>query len=171
MALASVVAFQPPGMPTPRKYRVAQIVALAMVGLGFGQVAAHFEGPGATTRFIDAIDSAERALYSSTRAIRDGSDDLGRYADDVATAIETIQRAPSLADEPGRILSRIENVLDRQFAVIQEVRQTGVLDAGHRRELDEVVASFMEAIDELSDWVELRGGLYGLRLRNDDDSI
>ena len=169
MMLAAAVRFQEPGMSPGRLARIGQVAALAIVLTSFQQVAVNFDQPGSTDRFIDSVNAVERSWGSSRRAIRNGYSDLRVHSDSLVNSIDLIEAAPSLSTESDEILTELGDVLRNQYLLVEQIHEVGEVRDIHIRELERNTGRFRNSFDELFDWVEREGAVYGIRLQDRTD--
>lgn len=164
MALATLFGFHEPGTRAGRFARLAQMAALLSIAAAFLQVAMNYTAPAAADRFIDSVNQAQRSFQASRRAIRDSAFDR-LQSDGVREAIDGLRDTPELSPESDRVVQQLDQVLESQYSLIEEIRQTGEIQADHIRQLERNSATFGQAFDTLFEWVQREGGSYGIQLR------
>jgi rhomboid protease GluP len=170
--LAAVIPFQKPGETTGPAFKMVQAALVAVVGLSFFQVATHYNGPspslqnlmrgfqGANTSsvdgFIHAINAAESAFDHSEEVISSG--DVRRLWEprkELSDAIKLLQHVPSLGSRADELSAKLLDVLQKQYAYVEEVERGGSPSSPHSSE-------YRNVKQQIAAWVETDGDQYGI---------
>ena len=186
IVLAAFVGFKPPGERTPGAYRLAQIGAIGAILFAFVQVGIHYDGPSpslrnlgrgwvstltgrsATQQFIDTMNSAQEAFPASRRLLRrePGDRDYDEITSGLASSIDQLRDLPSLSSAADELVAELLEVMDEQYAIIQDVRRGASAGSSQMRRLESNSERYRRTVRALFDWVETEGGRYGLEIRS-----
>lgn len=173
--LALFVSYKRPGQKPSVAFawHVLQIAALALVVVGFGEVARHFDGPGPSLGravpsrpaagkqpvelFIEAHNDGQAAFE---KAINDGD------AAAAERALEKLGRAPSLDAQSAQLLEELKSLvsLSRDYARQPEQERASPRGQEAKKKLAEDFAGWEERADG---WVKAEGEKYGIALREE----
>jgi rhomboid protease GluP len=178
MLLAAVVPFQKPGETTGPAFKVVQGVLVVVIGVSFFQVATRYNGPspslqnlarglrGSNTSsvggFIEAINRGQQAFTQSEEKLAAGDlRDLGGVRKDLSDAIALLQHIPSLGSRADKLSAELLDVLQKQYAYVEEVERSG------KTRSDFIGASpessrYKRVSRDLEAWVESEGAQYGI---------
>ena len=172
--LALFVGYKRPGQKTAVAFawHALQIAALALVVVGFGEVARHFDGPAASlTRaapgrfaagggadvgsFIEAHNQGQEAF---AKALEDGD------AEPAERALEKLGRARPLDEQSARLLEELKTLVARarDYARRPEAERGAPPGREAGAKLAEDFAGWEQRADK---WVETEGSNYGIGLR------
>jgi membrane associated rhomboid family serine protease len=172
MLLAAVVPFQKPGETTGPAFKVAQGVLVVVIGLSFFQVATRYNGPspslqnlmrglrGSNTSsiggFIQAMDVGQRAFEHSEEILSSGDvRKLWEPRKELGDAIKLLQHVPSLSSGADELSADLLDVLQKQYAYVEEVERGGFPASPHSSEYGRVKR-------QIEAWVESEGAQYGI---------
>jgi hypothetical protein len=177
--LALFVGYKRPGQKAAVAFawHALQIIALALVAVGFGEVARHFDGPApspsraATGRFAAGgaanvgsfIEAHNEGQGAFAKALADGD------AEAADRALEKLSRARPLDEQSGQLLEELKTLVARarDYARMPEAER----DAPPGREAGAKLAEAFAGWEERADkWVETEGGNYGIGLRPNPSS-
>ena len=184
MILASVVPFERPRSRTPYVFRLIQVALFAVILSGFGEVAAHYEGPrlsfknvyrgwgqvlgnrSSVEEFIEVVNFAQRTFADSVRAL-DSNDksELAKSRAETAKAIDQLEHIPSLSAKPDMLTQELLRLMRIQYELMQNVAQTGRVTLADDRRASENAKKYREVMDAFSEWVNSEGSRYGIQLR------
>jgi hypothetical protein len=123
-------------------------------------------GGSSAADFLDAIDHAQHALNSSTKALKSSPLNLSEAKADLVAAIDKMNRIPSLNGEVDGMSSRLLALLQKQYELVQDVERAGELKFEHNRRIESNMRSMAEWFDEFNGWVERSGEDYGIRRKS-----
>lgn len=168
--LALVVPFARPGEPERPVYKVLQAGVVVLVAVSFFQVATHYDGPsfslqGAlrgdrTARFINAMNIAETAFQNSEIELQSGDPkNLPLAARNLTQAIDVMNDIPALSEEADQFSSQFLDVLQKQYAYIKELQQSGRSDFDRESPQS---ARYRRLRSSFRKWVDEEGANYGI---------
>jgi membrane associated rhomboid family serine protease len=136
-ALGAVIPFARPGEPERPVFKVLQAAFIAVIAVSFFQVATHYGGPSVSIRnmmssraslgeFAGAIQKGQEA-FETSEMVLDMEDfrKLPQVREDLGRAIGGLQGAPSFSGRAGTLRRDLLDVLQKQFAYVEEVERTG----------------------------------------------
>ena len=189
MTLAAIFGFETPGSRTPSFFQLARALAIASVLLSFYQVGIHYDGPrfrlsnlarswnpllgrqSATEQFIQAVNTAQRSFAVTRRTIRDG--DAVRENEGLSSrlgsSIDLLRAVPSLSADSDRLVEDLKETMEELYVLTEDIGRSGRLGNEHTRRLEENLARYRTAFQNLMDWVDNEGEGYGLQLSSRDE--
>jgi rhomboid protease GluP len=171
--LALFVGYKRPGQKAAVAFawHALQIAALALVVVGFGEVARHFDGPAPSlSRAMPARPGAPSPVDLYIEAHNEGQAAFARAVSDgdaaaAERALEKIERAPALDGETSKLRVELRALVERarDFARRPEAERAS-------REGQEALAKLVEDFKEWEGradaWVKAEGENYGIVLRD-----
>jgi rhomboid protease GluP len=178
MLLAAVVPFQKPGETTGPAFKVVQAALVGVIALCFFAVATRYNGPSPSLQnlmrgfrganvspsggFLQAINAGQQAFTKSEDTLEAGDiRDLSHTRKELSGAIALLQHVPSLSSRADKLSAELLDVLQKQYAYVEEVERSG------KTRSDFIGASpessrYKRVIRELNDWVETEGAQYDI---------
>jgi rhomboid protease GluP len=171
-ALALFVGYKRPGQKASVAFvwHALQIAALALVVVGFGEVARNFDGPAPAlsraapsrpgapppvARYVNALNGGQRAF---ARAINDGD------TDSISEALAALDGAPHLSRDSDALRDGLKEILARarDYAPINQKEQQTSEEIARGKQLLEDMDSWNE---RYRTWIGAEGQNYNLTIR------
>jgi membrane associated rhomboid family serine protease len=157
--LAALFSYKRPGQ-TPRvalAWHAAQIAALALVVVGFGEVARHFDSPTRSLRYVEAVNAGQQAFHAAReRADASGADE----------ALRKLDAAPRLDEQTGPIIDGLKSLVGRARAFALLAAEARESERG-REQSRQLEADFAEWERRADGWVKSEGGKFGIFLSDE----
>lgn len=175
--LALFVGYKRPGQRASVAvlWHVLQFVSLALVVVGFGQVARHMGdarpnpagSPPESQVNVETVNSYIKALNEGQTAFRAAFNE--RDTETANRAIEQLDRVAPLAPQPDQLRLELKQLLVRahDLALLGDVERAG---ARVRGELKQLEADFKAWEKRSDDWVQTEGENYGIGLGKDEEA-
>lgn len=176
--LALFVGYKRPGQSASVAvlWHVLQFGALAVVVVGFGQVARHMgeararlnNPPESQSQVNDAtVDSYVKAVNEGQNAFRASFNE--RDAEAANRAIEQLDRVAPLAPQPDQLRLELKQLLVRahDLALLGDKERAS---APVREQYKQLGADFKAWEKRSDDWVQSEGGNYGIVLKKDEET-
>ncbi len=180
--LALVVPYQRPGEISGRGYKALESVLVLLVALSFLEVAVHYNGPGLSFQnlsaglagnrsvgiggFIEAINAGQAAFEKSDEELSsDNVRNLQRSREDLAKAIQLMQHIPSLSGPADQLSSELLDLLQKQYAYIEEVERSGKTRSDFIG-ASPVSSRYKRNKQAIEEWVNREGSRYGIQNTN-----
>jgi rhomboid protease GluP len=178
MLLAAVIPFQKPGEESGPAFKVVQAALVGVVALSFFAVATRYNGPSPSLQnlwgrlqgggsnmssvdgFLYAMNSAQQAFLHSEEILSTGDvRKLWEPRKELGDAITLLQHIPSLGSRADELSAELLEVLQKQYAYVEEVERGGSPSSPHS-------SQYRSVIEKLNTWVETDGAQYGIVNRN-----
>ncbi|HLL75860.1 MAG TPA: rhomboid family intramembrane serine protease [Pyrinomonadaceae bacterium] len=173
--LALFVGYKRPGQKASVAFawHALQIVALALVVVGFGEVVRHFDGPApalsraasqrlagnaqSVALFIEAHNEGQAAF---AKALKDGD------AETADRALEKLDRAPALDAQSGQLLQELKTLVSRARDYARQPEQERASRQGQESKA-KLVEDFESWEERADGWVKNEGHNFGIGLREE----
>jgi membrane associated rhomboid family serine protease len=162
-------------------WRALQIVSLALVVAGFGEVARHFDAPAPAlggvrrvgagqpspvTAYAEAINAGQAAYHVALNRGDENAAPATAAATAAATALQKIDAARGLDDQTAALLKELRAIVGRAYDYAAlDAKERATPRAGMIRERLEADFESWEARSD--NWVKTQGGRFGLGLDAD----
>jgi rhomboid protease GluP len=176
--LALFVGYKRPGQRASVAvfWHVLQFAALALVVVGFGQVARHMgdaranpvSAPDSQPQInVETVNSYIEAVNEGQKAFRAAFNK--RDTETANRAIELLDRVAPLAPPPDQLRLELKQLLVRahDLALLSDAERAGARVRGELKQLGEDFKAWEKRSD---DWVQAEGENYGIGLGKDEDA-
>jgi rhomboid protease GluP len=159
--LALFVGYKRPGQSASVAvlWHVLQILALALVVVGFGQVARHMGGVRESVGYVEAMNDGQAGFIAAFNR---------RDAEAANRAIAKLDRVAPLDAQPDQFRLELKRLLVRahDLALLTEEQRAG---GNVPAQLQQLEADFVSWKTRSDNWVKTEGERYGIGMKDDGD--
>jgi membrane associated rhomboid family serine protease len=135
-ALGAVIPFARPGEAERAVFKVLQAAFVAIIAVSFFQVATHYAGPSLSITslrgngasldtLVTAVNKGQEAFEYSVMVLEmEDWQRLPQVREELGRAMDALKSAPSFAGRTGSIRRDLLDVLEKQYAYVEEVERT-----------------------------------------------
>jgi membrane associated rhomboid family serine protease len=183
-ALALFVPYQKPGTMPHSFLRAAQVGLLLLAAVSFYEVFTHYNGPrlsaqnlgvgltqfggvsSSTQDFIEALNDSQNAFENSSRELESDNPSPGSVKAELTEAIDELRDIPSLAAKSDELTGEMLEVLQEQYAILEDVERSGRTTFANNLRLRRNKERYENVMKDIVEWVNSEGRNYGIQMGN-----
>jgi membrane associated rhomboid family serine protease len=183
-ALALFVPYQKPGTMPHSFLKAAQVGLLLLAAVSFYEVFTHYNGPrlsvqnlgvgltqfggvsSSTQDFIEALNDSQNAFEDSSRELESDNPSPGSVKADLTEAIDELRDIPSLAAKSDELTGEMLEVLQEQYAILEDVERSGRTTFANNLRLRRNKERYENVMKDIVEWVDSEGRNYGIQMGN-----